>query len=70
MKYIIDPVHGFTPIDDGLITTLVKHSLFQRLTRIRQLGVEGIVYPGRNIRAFNTRLVHTISPVRQFPPLK
>ena len=56
MKYIIDPVHGFTPIDDGLITTLVKHPLFQRLTRIRQLGVEGIVYPG----AQHTRFQHSL----------
>ena len=56
MKYIIDPVHGFTPIDGGLITTLVKHPLFQRLTRIRQLGVEGIVYPG----AQHTRFQHSL----------
>ncbi len=56
MKYIIDPVHGFTPIEDGLIAALVRHPLFQRLTRIRQLGVEGLVYPG----AQHTRLQHSL----------
>lgn len=56
MKYIIDPVHGFVSIPDGLILTLVKHPMFQRLTRIRQLGVEGMVYPG----AQHTRFLHSI----------
>lgn len=55
-KYIIDPVLGFTPIDDELILFLVKHPYFQRLTRIRQLGVEGIVYPG----AQHTRFQHSL----------
>lgn len=56
MKYIIDPVHGFVSIPDGLILTLVKHPKFQRLTRVRQLGVEGMVYPG----AQHTRFQHSI----------
>lgn len=56
MKYIIDPVHGFTAIEPGLTATLVKHPLFQRLTRIRQLGVEGVVYPG----AQHTRFQHSL----------
>ncbi len=56
MKYIIDPVHGFIPIESGVIVELVKHPIFQRLTRIRQLGVEGIVYPG----AQHTRFQHSL----------
>lgn len=56
MKYIIDPVHGFIPIESGVIVELVKHPVFQRLTRIRQLGVEGIVYPG----AQHTRFQHSL----------
>lgn len=56
MKYIIDPVHGFTPVEDGLVVALVKHPTLQRLTRIRQLGVEGIVYPG----AQHTRFQHSL----------
>lgn len=56
MKFIIDPVHGFVHIEDGLIVALVKHPLFQRLNRIRQLGVEGIVYPG----AQHTRFQHSL----------
>ncbi len=56
MKYIIDPVHGFIPIESGVIIELVKHPIFQRLTRIRQLGVEGIVYPG----AQHTRFQHSL----------
>ncbi len=56
MKYIIDPVHGFIPIESGVIIELVKHPIFQRLTRVRQLGVEGIVYPG----AQHTRFQHSL----------
>lgn len=56
MKYIIDPVHGFVSLPDGLIISLVKHPAFQRLTRIRQLGVEGLVYPG----AQHTRFLHSL----------
>lgn len=56
MKYIIDPVHGFVSIPDGLLLTLVKHPMFHRLTRIRQLGVEGCVYPG----AQHTRFLHSL----------
>ena len=56
MKYIIDPVHGFVSLPDGIIITLVKHPVFQRLTRIRQLGVEGMVYPG----AQHTRFQHSL----------
>ncbi len=56
MKYIIDPVHGFIPIESGVIVEFVKHPIFQRLTRIRQLGVEGIVYPG----AQHTRFQHSL----------
>ncbi len=56
MKYIIDPVHGFIPIESGVIVEIVKHPIFQRLTRIRQLGVEGIVYPG----AQHTRFQHSL----------
>lgn len=56
MKYIIDPVHGFITLPDGIIINLVKHPAFQRLTRIRQLGVEGMVYPG----AQHTRFQHSL----------
>lgn len=56
MKYIIDPVHGFVAIDGPLVATIVKHPVMQRLTRIRQLGVEGMVYPG----AQHTRFQHSL----------
>lgn len=56
MKYIIDPVHGFISIDSPLAETLIKHPVMQRLTRIRQLGVEGMVYPG----AQHTRFQHSL----------
>lgn len=56
MKYIIDPVHGFLTIPDGIIAAIVRHPAFQRLTRIRQLGAEGMVYPG----AQHTRFQHSL----------
>ena len=43
---INDPVYGFLSIPRGLLCELVAHPYFQRLARIRQLGLGGVVYPG------------------------
>ena len=40
----------------GVLTDIVNHPLFQRLGRIRQLGLSSLVYPG----AVHTRLQHSI----------
>lgn len=55
-KIINDPVHGFINIPSSLIYDLVEHPVFQRLRRIKQLGLTHYVYPG----ATHTRFQHTL----------
>ena len=55
-KIINDPVFGFINIPKGLLYDLVRHPLLQRLTRIRQLGLSSVVYPG----AQHTRFQHSL----------
>jgi len=51
-----DPVYGFVKIPSDLIYDLIEHPYFQRLRRIRQLGLSNLVYPG----ALHTRFQHVI----------
>ena len=51
-----DPVFGFIKIPRGLLYNIVAHPLFQRLTRINQLGLASVVYPG----ARHTRFQHSL----------
>lgn len=55
-KIISDPVFGFIKIPRGLLLDIVQHPLFQRLTRIKQLGLTNVVYPG----AQHTRFQHSL----------
>lgn len=55
-KIINDPIHGFISINDDLIFDLVEHPHFQRLRRIRQLGLTALIYPG----ATHTRFHHAL----------
>ena len=55
-KIINDPVFGFIGIPDGLLFEIVQHPYFQRLQRIKQLGLSAFVYPG----AQHTRLLHSL----------
>jgi uncharacterized protein len=55
-KIINDPVHGFIGISSDLIFDLISHPFFQRLRRIKQLGVTHLVYPG----ATHSRFQHAI----------
>ena len=55
-KIINDPVFGFIRIPTGLLYDLVSHPSLYRLTRIKQLGLANIVYPG----AQHTRFHHSI----------
>ncbi len=55
-KIINDPVHGFIRIPSELVYDLLEHPVFQRLRRIKQLGLTHYVYPG----ATHTRFQHTI----------
>jgi hypothetical protein len=56
LKIINDPVHGFITIPNELIFDLMEHPYFQRLRRIKQLGLSHLVYPGAN----HTRFHHAI----------
>lgn len=55
-KVINDPVHGFISISDKLIFNIIEHPYFQRLKRIKQLGLTYLVYPG----AHHTRFHHAL----------
>jgi len=55
-KIINDPIYGFVTIENDLIFDLIEHRYFQRLRRIKQLGLTNLVYPGAN----HTRFHHAI----------
>lgn len=56
LKIFNDPVYGFISIPHKIILDLVDHPWFQRLRRIRQLGMSHLVYPG----ALHTRFHHAM----------
>lgn len=51
-----DPVYGFISIPDGIIFELINHRYFQRLRRIKQLGLTNLVYSGANHDRFQHAL--------------
>ena len=55
-KILNDPVYGFITIPSELLFDLVEHPYFQRLRRIKQLGLSEYVYPG----ALHTRFHHAL----------
>ena len=55
-KIINDPVFGFIYIPNDFLFDLVQHRYFQRLNRIKQLGLSWFVYPG----AQHTRFLHSL----------
>lgn len=55
-KIINDPVFGFINIPEGLLYTIIQHPVLQRLTRIKQMGITSVVYPG----AQHTRFQHSL----------
>ncbi|KPL11409.1 MAG: phosphohydrolase [Bacteroides sp. SM1_62] len=55
-KIINDPVYGFIKISFEGLFDLIEHSYFQRLRRIKQLGLTYFVYPG----ATHTRFQHAL----------
>ncbi len=56
IKIINDPIYGFIKIPSERIFRLIEHPFFQRLRRIRQLGMTHLVYPG----AQHTRFQHAL----------
>lgn len=55
-KIINDPVYGFITIPNDLIFDIINHPSFQRLRRIKQMGLAELVYPG----AHHTRFHHAL----------
>jgi len=55
-KILNDPVYGFISIPYNIIFDLIEHRYFQRLRRIKQVGMSNLVYPGAN----HTRFHHAL----------
>jgi len=55
-KIINDPVYGFITIPDALVFDVIEHPWFQRLRRIKQLGLTHYTYPS----AQHTRFQHAL----------
>lgn len=55
-KIINDPVYGFITVPFPICLDIIDHPWFQRLRRIKQLGLTNLVYPGAN----HTRFHHAI----------
>lgn len=55
-KIFNDPIYGFITLPNELIFDLIEHPYFQRLRRIKQLGLTALVYPG----ALHTRFHHAM----------
>ncbi len=55
-KIINDPVYGFINIPADFLAAVIDNQWFQRLRRIKQLGLTNYVYPGAN----HTRFQHSL----------
>ncbi len=58
-KIVNDPVYGLINMPSEIIYDIIEHKYFQRLRRIKQLGLTDYVYPG----AVHTRFQHTLGAV-------
>jgi HD superfamily phosphohydrolase len=56
LKIINDPVYGFITIPSPLVYDIIEHPWFQRLRRIKQLGLTSYTYPS----AQHTRFQHAL----------
>ena len=56
LKIFNDPIYGFVSLPYEIIYDLIDHPYFQRLRRIKQLGLTNLVYPG----ALHTRFHHAM----------
>lgn len=56
MKIFNDPIYGFISTRYSILLKLIDHPYFQRLSRIKQLGLTYLVYPG----AHHTRFHHAM----------
>ena len=55
-KIINDPVYGFISTTSNLVLEVIEHPWFQRMRRIKQLGLTHYVYPS----AVHTRFQHAL----------
>lgn len=55
-KILNDPIYGFVTIPYDIVLDVIDHPYFQRLRRIKQLGLTSQVYPG----ALHTRFHHAV----------
>ncbi|RLD34342.1 MAG: phosphohydrolase [Bacteroidetes bacterium] len=55
-KIINDPVYGFISVTNEILFDIIEHPYFQRLRRIKQLGLTHLIYPG----ALHTRFHHSL----------
>lgn len=55
-KIINDPVYGFITVPGDLLFEILEHPFFQRMRRIKQLGLTHYVYPS----ALHTRFQHAL----------
>lgn len=55
-KLFNDPVYGFISLPFDILFDIIEHPYFQRLRRIKQLGLTHLVYPG----ALHTRFHHAL----------
>ncbi len=55
-KILNDPIYGFINIPDQIIFDIFEHKYFQRLRRIKQLGMSHLVYPS----AVHSRFSHAL----------
>ena len=55
-KIFNDPVYGFITLPFDILFDIIEHPYFQRLRRIKQLGLTHYVYPG----ALHTRFHHAL----------
>ena len=55
-KVFNDPIYGFISLPFDLVFDIIEHPYFQRLRRIKQLGLTHLVYPG----ALHTRFHHAL----------
>ncbi len=56
LKILNDPIYGIITMPNERVMELIQHPYFQRLRRIRQLGMTHLVYPGAN----HTRFHHAL----------
>lgn len=56
VKIVNDPVYGFIRFPEPELLRVIDHRWFQRLRRIKQMGLADFVYPG----AVHTRFAHSL----------